>query len=346
MSPVTRGFHGKPHRPAASRVPPGQHVVGDFPVLSAGPTQHRALANWSFSITGGRESKSWTRPEFQALPAETITVDIHCVTSWSKLDTTWRGVSLDVLLAAAEYDATYVSPSATAGTPPTCGGRPDWRTGLGGVRLRRQSAGSRARRADLAARTAPLLLEERQMGERTPAPRHRRARFLGNYGNHMYARPMAGTAVRGRLSWQTVAAGSVISETPTARTVVIDVPGGPGHRAGQHVDIRLTAKDGPLPELRQRTDGLCPAPGRYLCRLAGAGWPDRWVIRLPSAARMPCGVTGSADLPLDAGSTAKFLVILAAGRPKPSSWTVTPSMGGIGTHDAFERGCSVMKDVL
>jgi DMSO/TMAO reductase YedYZ molybdopterin-dependent catalytic subunit len=108
MSPVTRGFHGKPHRPPASRVPPGQHVVGDFPVLSAGPTQHTTLANWTFSIAGGREQKSWTWKEFSALPAETITVDIHCVTSWSKLDTTWRGVSLDVLLSAVEYDASYV----------------------------------------------------------------------------------------------------------------------------------------------------------------------------------------------------------------------------------------------
>jgi ferredoxin-NADP reductase len=73
---------------------------------------------------------------------------------------------------------------------------------------------------------------------------------------------MARTAVRGRLTWQTVAAGPVISETPTARTVVIDVPGGwPGHRAGQHVDIRLTAEDGYQAE---RAYSIASAPGEPL----------------------------------------------------------------------------------
>jgi ferredoxin-NADP reductase len=72
---------------------------------------------------------------------------------------------------------------------------------------------------------------------------------------------MARTAVRRRLTWQTVAAGSVISETPTARTVVIDVPGWPGHRAGQHVDIRLTAEDGYQAE---RAYSIASAPGEPL----------------------------------------------------------------------------------
>jgi DMSO/TMAO reductase YedYZ molybdopterin-dependent catalytic subunit len=77
-------------------------------VLSAGPTPHTPLASWTFSIEGGREPKSWTWQEFQALPTENVTVDIHCVTRWSKLDTHWTGVSLDVLLGAVEYDAPYV----------------------------------------------------------------------------------------------------------------------------------------------------------------------------------------------------------------------------------------------
>ena len=85
-------------------MPPGQYVTPDFPVLSAGPTPHTSLTEWSFSIAGGREPKMWTWEQFRELPSETVTTDIHCVTRWSKLDTTWEGVSLDVLLSAVEYD--------------------------------------------------------------------------------------------------------------------------------------------------------------------------------------------------------------------------------------------------
>ena len=109
MSPISRGFRRR--RPAAEpagRVPPGQYVTADFPVLSAGPTPHTPLANWTFPIEGASAPASWTWAEFQALPAETVTVDIHCVTRWSKLDTAWTGVSLDVLLGAVDYDAAYV----------------------------------------------------------------------------------------------------------------------------------------------------------------------------------------------------------------------------------------------
>jgi DMSO/TMAO reductase YedYZ molybdopterin-dependent catalytic subunit len=110
MSPVSRGFHGRRRdlAAAAGRVPPGQYVTRDFPVLSAGPTPHTRLENWTFSIDGGNEPKSWTWPEFRALPAETITADIHCVTRWSKLDTTWQGVAVDTLLGQVEHDAEYV----------------------------------------------------------------------------------------------------------------------------------------------------------------------------------------------------------------------------------------------
>ena len=107
MSPISRGFHRKREEAPAGRVPPGQYVTRDFPVLSAGPTPHTPLSGWSFSITGGREAKSWTWDEFRALPTETLTTDIHCVTRWSKLDTTWQGVSLDVLLSAVEYESRY-----------------------------------------------------------------------------------------------------------------------------------------------------------------------------------------------------------------------------------------------
>ncbi len=109
MSPVSRGFHRR-HAPDAdpSRVPPGQYVTPDFPVLSAGPTPRTALADWTFSITGAATPKSWTWDEFRALPAETVTTDIHCVTRWSKLDTTWEGVTLDTLLGQVDHSGTFL----------------------------------------------------------------------------------------------------------------------------------------------------------------------------------------------------------------------------------------------
>ena len=111
MSPISRGFRGRRGRAAdeAGRVPPGQYVTDGFPVLSAGPTPRTPLSEWSFSIRrGGSTLKSWTWQDIQGLPIETPTVDIHCVTRWSKLDSEWRGVSIDTLLGQVEQDADYV----------------------------------------------------------------------------------------------------------------------------------------------------------------------------------------------------------------------------------------------
>jgi DMSO/TMAO reductase YedYZ molybdopterin-dependent catalytic subunit len=111
MAIVSRGFRGR-RGPAdqSGRVPPGQYVTDDFPVLSAGPTPHTSLDEWDFSIVGEvAEPRRWTWEEFRALPSETLTTDIHCVTKWSKLDTTWEGVSVDTLLEEVETDAAYVT---------------------------------------------------------------------------------------------------------------------------------------------------------------------------------------------------------------------------------------------
>ena len=108
MSPAP--FQGRPRdRGSADRLPPGQYLTRDFPVLSAGPTPHTALADWTFSVIGKvDEQRRWTWEEFRKLPSETITRDIHCVTKWSKLDTVWEGVSVDTLLKDLETSAAYV----------------------------------------------------------------------------------------------------------------------------------------------------------------------------------------------------------------------------------------------
>src|SRR5256885_12272193 len=117
MPLISRGFHGRQSEGPSDRTPPGQHLVDDFPVLSAGPTPHTPDDQWTFSIEGGAEPVSWTWEEFQALPSEEVTKDIHCVTKWSKLDTVWRGVSLDTLLGAVEHDAGYLLAFCDGGYP-------------------------------------------------------------------------------------------------------------------------------------------------------------------------------------------------------------------------------------
>ena len=107
---ISRGFRGRRQNPeTARRLPPGQYLTERFPVLSAGPTPHTPLAAWDFSIVApDGHSRQWNWEGFQALPRETITTDIHCVTRWSKLDTVWEGVSLDTLLDGFVEDGQFI----------------------------------------------------------------------------------------------------------------------------------------------------------------------------------------------------------------------------------------------
>ena len=120
-----RGFTGRQRSPdIAKRLPPGQSLTDDFPVLSAGPTPHIRTDDWSFTLkVGPKPLASWTWAEFNALPQTKLTRDIHCVTKWSKLDTPWEGVLIDDILAAAGLDAAdrlHARALASTATPPMC----------------------------------------------------------------------------------------------------------------------------------------------------------------------------------------------------------------------------------
>ena len=105
MGIISRGFTGR-SREVNPALPPGQFLTEDFPVLSAGPTPDIDTADWEFSIrTESDEVHRWSWDDLMALPVEDIATDIHCVTRWSKLGTTWRGVSLDTLFA--DVDTSY-----------------------------------------------------------------------------------------------------------------------------------------------------------------------------------------------------------------------------------------------
>ena len=165
---VTRGFvgrrgaEGSGEADVASRTPPGQYLTTDFPVLSAGPTPRTPLDRWSFSIEGlVREPVSWTWDEFLALPTREWTVDISCVTKWTKLDMRWRGVSVDTLFEHVDLDPerrVRDRAGRTAATRRTC----------------RSGTSSTARRSSPSSTTAEPLAP----GARRPGPPRRPGRYF------------------------------------------------------------------------------------------------------------------------------------------------------------------------
>jgi len=107
MAVISRGF-GARRRESSPELPPGQFLTTDFPVLSAGPTPNVDTSTWEFTIRAfDGETHTWTWGQLMALPIETVDTDIHCVTRWSKLGTSWRGVSLDTLFAGIESEYQY-----------------------------------------------------------------------------------------------------------------------------------------------------------------------------------------------------------------------------------------------
>ena len=115
---LSRGFGGRRRVPEeyADRLPPGQYVESGFPVLTAGPTPRIGPDEWSVRIDGMvAEPRTWTAQEFRELPFETVPCDIHCVTKWSKFDTSFGGVSVDVLLEEVEPLGAYAMAYSTGG---------------------------------------------------------------------------------------------------------------------------------------------------------------------------------------------------------------------------------------
>ncbi len=117
--PPTRGFTGRRRPGRPDRLPPGQYDTGaDWPTLTAEVTPHLVPDEWTMTVDGLVDhAVTWTWRELHALPGSTYFGDIHCVTTWSKLDTTFAGVSVDTLLAVAHPrpEAAYVMAHSTTG---------------------------------------------------------------------------------------------------------------------------------------------------------------------------------------------------------------------------------------
>jgi len=116
---MTRGFNGRPRKPQNDRLPPGQYDTGqEFPVLTAEVTPRLDPERMSITVDGLVDNpQKWTWQELHALPGSTFAGDIHCVTTWSKFDTSFAGISADLLLAAAvpSQAATHVMIKSTTG---------------------------------------------------------------------------------------------------------------------------------------------------------------------------------------------------------------------------------------
>ncbi len=107
-----------------ARLPPGQYLTEKWPVLHAGTVPNTDLATWDFRVSGGVGNPitlSWD--EFTALPAREITIDIHCVTRWSRFDTAFKGVHWSTIAElvqpkpSARYVLAHAEQDFTANVP-------------------------------------------------------------------------------------------------------------------------------------------------------------------------------------------------------------------------------------
>jgi DMSO/TMAO reductase YedYZ molybdopterin-dependent catalytic subunit len=90
-------------RPEDSRLPPGQHLVKNWPILDLGQTPNIAKENWRLDIGGAVEHPTtWTWHELTSAPQTHKLSDIHCVTSWSRYDNNWDGVTTHDLMEAVQ----------------------------------------------------------------------------------------------------------------------------------------------------------------------------------------------------------------------------------------------------
>jgi DMSO/TMAO reductase YedYZ molybdopterin-dependent catalytic subunit len=199
MSTLSRGFRGRER--SSVELPPGQYLVEDFPVLSAGPTPAIDLADWELVITSETdEQRRWDWDGLRALPSETVTVDLHCVTHWSKPATTWEGVSLDTLLEGLDTGAGFALVTSYGGYTTNLPledltDHQAWVAfGYDGAELAPEQGGP-----GRAAGAAAVSVEERHVGPGDRAAGHRRARLLGGSRLPPLRRPLAGAAVLGRL---------------------------------------------------------------------------------------------------------------------------------------------------
>jgi ferredoxin-NADP reductase len=194
---------------------------------------------WRFAITTETgATRAWDWDQFTSLPAEDVTTDLHCVTNWSKLDTKWRGVSLDTLLRDVDTSAKYVM---TEGADGYTSNLPlaDLRDGQAWIAYSYDGRPLTPEHGGPARLLVPHLYLWKSAKWVTGLrlmPEDERG-FWENLGYHDYGDPWREQRYRD-LSWLVATVTATRDETPASRTLVLDVPGWSGHLPGQHVDVR------------------------------------------------------------------------------------------------------------
>lgn len=179
-----RFLTGRTARPESERLPPGQHLVRDWPVLDLGEQPEIARDDWRLTVDGTVEHPAmWTWETFLSQPQTESVSDIHCVTTWSRYDNRWTGVATRDLLdaVAPKPEARFVmlhsydeyTTNLTLEDFASADGR------AAGPQLGGHAADPRARRPSAAHRSASLLLEKREMAAADRVQSPRRARPVG-----------------------------------------------------------------------------------------------------------------------------------------------------------------------
>ena len=258
---VTRGFTGR-RAPGHERLPSGQYAETGFPVMSIGPAPAVTADTWEFTITTETgDTRSWDWERFASLPAERITKDLHCVTKWSKLDTTWRGVSLDTLLEGVPTAATHVMAVSADGYTTNLPLK-EIKNGKAWLAFEYEGEPLDPEHGGPVRLLVPRLYLWKSAKWVTGLRLMRRDEpgFWEDLGYHDYGDPWREQRYRGELgAWRAATVTATRDETATARTIVLDVLGLPAHLPGQTVDVKLTAADG---YDAQRSYSIASAPGR------------------------------------------------------------------------------------
>lgn len=271
-------FTGRPPPPAvAERLPPGQHVDDGFPVLTVGPTPAIAPGDWRMRIDGlVEEPVELTLADLRALPRAEYRGDIHCVTAWSKLDTSFAGVSVDALL-----DRVRLAPGASHALARSYGGYTtnlpldDLRGGRAWIVWEHEGRPlPRAHGGPVRLlvphrylwKSAKWLAGLRILDRDEPG-------FFERNGYHNNGDPWREerySIPREQREWQAATVVAVRRESATARTLRLVLASPAVHLPGQHYDVRLTAPGGYTAE-RSYSAATPPLDG---------GWVEITVDRL------------------------------------------------------------------
>ena len=323
---VSRGFHGKREADRENaRVPPGQYIVRDFPVLSAGRRLTPPPPDWRSRLRG-REPTTWSWHEFRALPSEDITADIHCVTQWSKLDTRWAA-------SRSTRSSTRSSTSRPTSIVFSYGGLHHQPAARGPARRRRRGSPSTLRRR---AAGRPSTVAPRGCSFRTStsgrarsgsaaswlmAPRRRRG--SGSVRLPHPRRPVARGALLRTTDAGRLARGDGRRARPetaaTSRRIALDVPDWPGHDRGP-ARRRAPHRGGRLPGAALATRSR-RRPTATRVALAVDGPARRRGVAVPG--RATCGSATSSSSAVRSAATS------CGSRRAPAARSCSPAGSGV-----------------